>query len=207
MTKPGYLRRLDERRAKASLKRQIVFGLLLGWLLTLAGAFNYYFVLGAVDALWGALMLAGLLVLLLTIVIPQCLSPIERAWALVTGWAGHAVFAILLVAVYFLVIVPVGVVLTWRRGRHPFYEWGEAGGGSELQAERWVKKVVPVEVSAASGSTRSRSLFVQPFVVIGYFARNGQYLFLPALLLLLILGLALFFVQSSALAPLIYTLF
>ena len=43
--------------------------------------------------------------------------------------------------------------------------------------------------------------------VLQFFARRGHYIFLPTLVVLLALGLVLFFVKSSVLAPFIYTLF
>jgi hypothetical protein len=41
---------------------------------------------------------------------------------------------------------------------------------------------------------------------LSFFAQRGHYLLLPVLLFLLLLGLILFFVQTSALAPFIYTI-
>lgn len=42
--------------------------------------------------------------------------------------------------------------------------------------------------------------------VVVYFIRNKHYLLIPVLVLLLVLGLIMFFVKASALAPFIYTL-
>ncbi|MGK7877227.1 MAG: DUF5989 family protein [Xenococcaceae cyanobacterium] len=44
-------------------------------------------------------------------------------------------------------------------------------------------------------------------MVIAYFIRSGNYIFIPALIFLLIFGLLMFFVQSTGIAPFIYTLF
>jgi hypothetical protein len=43
--------------------------------------------------------------------------------------------------------------------------------------------------------------------ILTFFARQGHYLFLPTLVVLIALGMVLFFVKTSALAPFIYTLF
>ena len=43
--------------------------------------------------------------------------------------------------------------------------------------------------------------------MIGYFVRNGHFMLLPVVVFLLVAGLVLYFVKTSALAPFIYTLF
>ena len=43
--------------------------------------------------------------------------------------------------------------------------------------------------------------------MIAFFFRRGNYVLLAIVILLVVLGLVLYFVQSSALAPFIYTLF
>ena len=43
--------------------------------------------------------------------------------------------------------------------------------------------------------------------VLQFFAARGHYVYLPTLVILMSLGLVLFFVKSSALAPFLYTLF
>jgi hypothetical protein len=52
-----------------------------------------------------------------------------------------------------------------------------------------------------------QGLLFQPLGVLVFFARRGHYLFIPVLVFLLILGLVMFFAQTSSLAPFIYTLF
>lgn len=202
LTKPAYLRRLDDRARRAALKRCILFGLVLGWPLALIGAFRYCFVPGVVDSLWLAVTLVGLLLLTFSLILPGALDPAERAWMAVAHAIGRVVFSTVLTVVYVCFILPVGRVLRWMRGEHPFYRWSD---GAKIEAEGWVRKEVITESQRTS--SRQRPVLVQPFVVLGHFLRSGQYLLLPTLVLLLILGLLLFFVQSSALAPFIYTIF
>lgn len=202
MTRYAYLVRLDRRAHAREQKRQIVFGLVLGWMVTALGAFNYFLVTGANDAVWHAVLAAGLAILLVTVAVPSAISLVERPWLAGTRWIGRAVIATILTAGYFLFFLPVGQIMRLLRGRHPFYSWGD---GSPIAGEGWVRKDLPTEMRATA--SRKLPLLAQPFVVIGFFVRRGQYIFLPALIVLLLLGLIMFFVQSSALAPFIYTLF
>ena len=45
------------------------------------------------------------------------------------------------------------------------------------------------------------------FSTFGFFYERGHYLVLPILAVLMVLGVILFFVQGSVLAPFIYTIF
>jgi hypothetical protein len=159
-----YLGRLRERTAWLALKRQIVLGLVGGWLLLLIGAFRYYYALHATKPASIALMVAGGILFALGLLWPQGLAPVERGVRAATGWIGKTILMAFLSLTYLVVITPVGLV--WRTTR---------------------------------GS--------QPFFVVGYFVRNGHFMLLPVLVFLLVAGLVLYFVKSSALAPFIYTLF
>ncbi|MBI2841752.1 MAG: hypothetical protein HYX75_25840 [Acidobacteria bacterium] len=202
MIRYSYLVRLDHRAHARQQKRQIVFGLVLGWIMTVLGAFNYFLVTGANDAIWHAVLIAGMAILLVTVSVPAAIGIIERPWVAATRWIGRAVFATILTTGYFVFFLPVGRIMRLWRGNHPFYSWGD---GSPVAGEGWVSKDLPAEMRATA--SRRLPLLAQPFVVISFFVRRGQYLFLPALIVLLLLGLIMFFVQSSALAPFIYTLF
>jgi len=75
----------------------------------------------------------------------------------------------------------------------------------ELQG--WIGKETIVIDADLSRTGLRRYLLLQPIVVLGFFIRRGHILLVPVVILLMILGLILFFVQTSALAPFIYTLF
>ncbi len=201
--RPGtYLRRLAERRTAEAVRRQIGYGLVLGWVLTLVAGFVYVCVPSRVDWLWGGLMVAGWLHLAAAVVLPQVLAWPERLWMGLARFLGGLVMAALLTIVYYLMFWPAG--LLWRRrGTHPFHWWTTA---DEAGHPGW-EKIDLVEPGFGTTEDRRRSMPVLLGSVIGHFFRRSHYLVLPILIVLLLLGLALFFVQGSALAPFIYTLF
>ena len=90
------------------------------------------------------------------------------------------------------------------RGADPFYAWT---GEAPAVTQGWVPKSVVDDRRSASSEAAMRPLSSQLFVVIGYFLRNGHFVLVPVVVFLLLAGLVLFFVKSSALAPFIYTLF
>lgn len=205
MTTPSnYLGRLRERTAFLALKRQIVLGLVGGWLLMLLGGFRHLYVVTAREATSLTLLAAGAALFAVGLAWPQGLAVVERGIRAATGWIGKGILLAFLSLTYFLIITPVGVVWRALRGADPFYAWtAEAPSGMQ----GWVPKSVVDDRRSASSEAAMRPLSSQLFVVIGYFLRNGHFVLVPVVVFLLLAGLVLFFVKSSALAPFIYTLF
>lgn len=205
MTDRGYLVRLHGRRALAALKRQIVFGLVLGALLALVGAQRTYLVLAARDAVWRPVMWAGFAALALTLLLPSVWTWPERALRAVAQTVSKGVLQLLLCLVYFSVMLPFGLILRLRRGPHPLYSWKEQ---APADAEGWVEKQVFAAGLTRDGAGRTRFATLAGLVdILAFFVKRGDALLIPALIVLLLLALFFFFVQTSALAPFIYTLF
>ncbi len=199
-----YLIRLRERSAWLALKRQIVLGLVGGWLLLLIGGFRYFYEVHARGPVAIALLVAGGVLLAMGLAWPQGLAGVERGVRAATGWIGKGVLMAFLSVTYFAVITPVGLLWRAARGSHPFYAWTDRPPAA---MEGWVPKSVVDDARAASAEAGIRRLATQPFFVVGYFVRNGHFMLLPVVVFLLVAGLVLYFVKTSALAPFIYTLF
>ncbi|MGK7933878.1 MAG: DUF5989 family protein [Microcystaceae cyanobacterium] len=204
LTKYNYLRRWRERKRIGRTKQLITFGMTLGLLITLFSGFQYLFVIGANDTLWWFLLTTGIVIFLLSFIIPSSISPIEKLLRLITQWIGKTIFLLMLVLIYFILVFPVGLVLRSVKGTEPFYTWEKT---CELTVKGWVKKELTEDIKTFDKSSQKLPLILQPIKIISYFSRNGHYLFIPLLILMLILGLVMFFVQTSSLAPFIYTLF
>jgi hypothetical protein len=202
MTMSPYLARRQARLAVEELEREIVFGFVVSTILLVVGSWRYFMVVGASDLVSIALAAAGGLGILLTLVFPS-------AWQRPESWLGNVLraiggflFAVLLSLVYGLLVTPVGWILRKVKGPDPIYSWTSAPCDG---MEGWHPKQVLYEVNVGQ---RANLSVARRFVnVLRFFASQGHYLFIPTLLLLLVLGMILFFVKSSALAPFIYTLF
>lgn len=202
----SYARRLAERRETEEIRQLSHFGLVLGWLFTLLGGFCWLCVISRIDWFWSFLMTLGLVMVTLGTVVPRALYWPHRLWMRIAHWQGHLVMTVLLSIAYFCLIWPLG---WWEKrkngGARPFYSWDvnppDLATGWEAFAE------TPSHANARdSARSKTRSLFWLFFETLAFFARRGHYLLLPVLILLLLLGLILFFVQSSVLAPFIYTI-
>jgi hypothetical protein len=199
----GYLRRHNARVASGALRRHIVFGLVIGGLLLVKGAFEVLFVAGSWDQLWTVVACLGAFSLVLTVVFPSAWAWPERWFRRLTSVVGRGVFSALLSVVYVVLFWPVGWWMRMRHGTDPIYAWE---GEAPRTMQGWTAKT-SATIAHAPGARGERHLILQPFVILGFFFQRGNLLLVPALVLLLVLGLLLFFVQTSALAPFIYTLF
>ncbi len=197
----GYLRDLALRREAMAIRRQIVYGLAMGWFLLLVPGFVYFCVPSRFDPLWGALIVLGAIHLGAAVVLPQALYWPERIWMKIARWQGWLVMSALLTVIYFALIWPAGYLS--RRRTRGFASWASHPTDSK---SAW-QAVEVAEAEAGSNAAGYRSLPVVLASVVGFFFRRGDYVLVLVVILLVVLGLALYFVQSSALAPFIYTLF
>lgn len=204
MTKYSYLQRLKQRQHLARLKEQIVFGLTLGWLMALIGGFHYFFAINQNDSLWKMLFYMGMGLIAISMILPGAIALLQFPLRKVTEKIGEQVFLLILLACYFLFIFPVGIFFRRKQKSYSFYAWQDK---FMTQAEGWMKWESREDIQLFHPRAKKRPLMLQLAWVVAYFMRNGHYLLIPVLVLLLVLGLIMFFVKTSALAPFIYTLF
>jgi len=201
LTRESYLTRLDGRRESEELKSNIIFGLALGWVMTLMGAFRFYCLMQ--DNWWLTVSEVGLGLLATTVVMPGLIGYPRKLLSLVGGFIATQVFKLLIAIVYFIVVLPAGLVSQKVYGTHPFYSWTET---APANMEGWVDKNLTNEKVTGKRNQKS-SMFVHSLQAFRYFTDHGQLILLPCLVLFLVMGLMGVLVQSSAIAPLIYTLF
>jgi uncharacterized protein DUF5989 len=199
----SYLERRNARVALARLKREIVFGIAISSLMLGTGAWRYFMVVGTDDRLWSVVAVAGGVGLLLTLVLPWLWRIPQAGVQAIARRVGGVLFAALLAVVYALLVVPVGWALRSLKGADPVYAWESDAPPARMEGWR-SKEVTPEANLDGHGKAGVLHTFVK---VLQFFARRGHYVFLPTLVILLALGIVLFFVKASALAPFIYTLF
>ena len=203
MTESGYLTRLSLRRELEATSRRTVFGLILGWIALLVGSTRWAFVPGDATAPSAALVLIGCLLLACATLVPSLLRGPESLLRRATGGIGRLVLGIALVLVFYLLMVPAGWFLRRRGEATPYAWWTDQPPAT---VEGWIDKEDP-DLALRSRLGRGAPLLSQPFLIVADFIQRGRFLLLPALCVLLLLGLVLFFVQTSVLAPFLYTLF
>lgn len=199
----GYRARRELRAASRRLTQLLVFGYGIGAIVLAIGSYNYLFAAAGRTPASKATAIAGAALLLLTLAAPFAWALPERLLRRAGNWIGHGAMTIVLVIVYFAFFWPVGALLRRLKGPDPVYEWRILPPPG---MEGWRTKELPPDVASADAPGRGPGR-IGLFTVLAFFARRGHYLLIPALLVLVSLGIALFFLQTSALAPFIYTLF
>ena len=201
----GFLARHKARQARQDQHRRIVFGVVLGLILMLVAGTLFYLVAGANDALWRVIFWMGCGLLVAGVLGPRLLAPIERIWSSAAQLIGKSLLLAVLIMFYVIFIVPIGLGMRMFRGAAPFYSWQDAA--APLGMEGWSPKVIDRGEKDSATQVRPRGMVLQLVNVFAYFIRNRQIAYLPLLVVLLCVGWVMFFLQTSALAPFIYTLF
>ena len=200
----GYLERRAKREAWIQVKQHIGFGYIICGFLFLLGGLKVAITLTTRDPIWLVTMWIGIVGIVVTLVFPSGWIVPEKIFRRLAGFIGHIVFSILLTALYFILFLPVGLGLRWVRGLDPIHVWRDCPPEG---ATCWNPKIVETIGGRGASAGKARHMLVQPFIIMAFFIQRGQYFIIPALILMLTLGLLLFFVQTSPLAPMIYTLF
>jgi len=203
----GYLKRMRERESEKGLAKQSTFGVVIGGILALFGLARHLLAADARPTTSMILMGAGGLLFLFGLFLPKALGPVEKAVFWATSWLGKAIMTIFLTLIYVVAVWPIGAFMRATRGTAPFYRWGTEKAPADLELEGWVEKVSEADKRPVTSEAEGLNLLLQPFAILQYFVNHGLWIFIPVILILVILGLVLFFAQGSALAPLIYTLF
>jgi len=205
LTRQSFLERRALRAASRELTQMLVLGYALGLAALGLGLYKFYIAQDALDDFWMVVAWLGAGAVLATLLAPFIWRGPERLLRRLGNWLGGKIMAAILALVYYAFFWPVGALLRATQGSHPIYAWEST---ADADMEGWRDKVLPADlacVQSASGRRGLRRLGL--FNVLVFFARRGHFFLIPALLVLVSIGIALFFLQTSALAPFIYTLF
>lgn len=201
----SFIQRRQMRMALRELTQLLVLGLGVGTILICMGAYKFFLVQEASDLFWCAVGWAGATIIALTLIYPYMWHMPEQWIRKFGGWVGHKLMILVLTAVYFALIWPIGLLLRATKGTHPIYGWSHQ---YPTKMEGWHRKEFAMDINALlEQHRRQKKHRVGVINVMMFFAQRGHYVMMPVLFTLVALGIALFFLQTSALAPFIYTLF
>lgn len=201
LTRQSYLQQRACRLQSEKITQCAAFGLVLGVGFSLYGAIGYSVGLAFSDMYYLAFMCVGLVLLGFGIAQPLLLDKPSALFRVVAGKLGHFIFQVLLIAIYYALLTPLAVLRSKQSPQAPFVAWASNTTG---HGYGWSPKQTRTMVQAGKGKANLAGTF---YAILVYFARHGRWFMLPLLVVLLSLGLLLFFAQTSAFAPFIYTLF
>ena len=176
-----------------------VFGQLGGLIVSLLGFMKWLTTYNAVMSnILLALTAFGLYMIISGVILPQSLEWCYKPFSIFGNKIGELIFDVLLLIVYFVFVLPVGLFMRRKNHDYLYLEWDDKYPYDEKNGFTSWK---------SSGASSKNGMLSTSARIIEMFMMNGKYIFIPAVLILIALGIILFFVSSSVMAPFIYTLF
>ena len=198
-----YKKDLNNRHEYKLLKENAIIGLLGGVILFIWGLMGYLNNTGIAERMFVYLMYLGGLFFLCGFICPSLLYYPSKAFRAIGNIIGTTIFSIILGILYIVFILPVGLAILRKRKKYNMAVWNEFFDSS-------VDSTLSYKQKSAEGTSDIRDrygIMHSVFRLFAYFYMNRQYIFIPVLCILVIIGLIFFFVSSTIIAPFIYTLF
>jgi len=195
-----YLERKKQNDEKELEKNHIIFGLMAGFILIVVGFLLW---LTVTSRLWAMMLLCviglGGVLLLLAIIAPALLKfPCKafRAWGKLMG---RVIFTAVLVMVYFLLIVPVGLGMRRKQENQGYAQW------NETPPKLCSTFCAMPNINPTQAEKTSYFNIVQKLLAL--FVASKHYLMIPALIIMVLLGLVFFFTTSNVVLVFVYAIF
>lgn len=191
-----YLQEKKIRENRKNYKDNVLFGMLGGVFLAFLSFVQFLRVGKGWDILWAIVFVFAILLFMIAIIYTPLVEPIKNGFMKVGNAIGNLVFKLLLIIMYITFFIPAGKLMDKRK--YEFYSWETGLSGAKGFIDREM-----LYNSDSDYSDKNISLYR----VISFFMERRQFVMLPALVILLVLGIVLFFLSSTVVAPFIYTLF
>ena len=181
-----YIRRVEKRQRRKKTLSFYVFGLGFGHILLLWSLFGWLNTPSSwLDIVFVAGMVSAGIIIICTFLLPE----LQRVVSLLFQKMGTLLFWLLLSVVYILCFVPANI---WKKRKNA--------------------QVVPEPKTSFVNHTKtitrsSNNKAIHILNIVNFFISERMYYILPAIVILILLGLFLAFLQTSVVAPLIYTFF
>lgn len=201
-----YLEIKNQRDEYEETKGETIFGLFFGFVLILAGLFNNLPVYGSISlnvVICIVILSTGLLLMLMAVAVPSVLKYPYKGFVFLGKLIGRAVFLVLLTLIYIVLVLPVGLFIRRKRKDFGFQNWNNKYVGKDTAFEN-------INTTGIEGvdEISKRSFLRNIYNLFSLFIRNRRLPLIPVAIILILLGLILFFISSSVVFNFfIYTLF
>lgn len=198
----SYIRKQKEFEKDKITKDMGLFGTVGGVVLFGVGGLNYLNNTGIVGTIWFVVASIGFALIALGLIVPDILVRPYNVLLGITSVIGNTIFRVLLLFVYYILIVPFGMITKKKREQYGYLSWDNDENLTLINTsfDEW-------DESEAQNKRKSNGMLTVFINVIGMMIERKQIFMIPAIIVLVILGLLLFFASSTVLAPFIYTLF
>lgn len=200
----NYINKIKLKEEKSNLRQEILFGQVTGLLIT-AISFLYFLSIDnkMVEVILQLLMIVGCFMFISGVIFPYILYYPSKFFKNLINKIFIFIFSIILVIVYIIFILPVGLIniKKWKE-KYNFISWN-----NKKEIKKFRGFVIRTEIQNDEDYVKRTGKFKNILKVLGYFINKKQFILIPILCILILLGFLLFFVTSSIVTPMIYTLF
>ena len=199
----NYLNSINARKEKENLKECVIFGQTIGLIIILVSLLKFLTINASNDKYIIILMAIGLGIFLLGLIFPYVLYYPNKIFKYLVNKIFLCCFLIILSIIYLVLIIPIGLFNRQKyQKKYGFYSWNDK---SKIKFKQFTdKEVAYLNVYQKSTSISKFKIINQ---VISYFINSKEYMLIPTILIFILLGVIFYFVTSSVVAPMLYTLF
>lgn len=201
MTNQNYLSRLQEKKLNKEIKDCAMFGIFTGGIIFLISGWYKLFTTVGHITLFNCLLTISGLMFICGVIIPQILYYPQKFLLTIGNFLFEILFKLLLLLVYIFIVIPTGLIYE-KKIPICYKTWDNK---ENLETEKWTEKTF--DYSLANGSHAHKNFMFSCLNVLKFFITKKQMFLIPAIIAILILGIIFSFIQSSLIAPFIYTLF
>ncbi len=201
----AYINELKQKKENEALKEEILFGQGMGIVLIIVAGLKYLTTTHLiVEYISIFLMVFGLTILLLGIIYPYALYYPSKLLKKFINKIFLAILLIILTIIYILVLLPVALLKKKKwASEYGFYLW--KNNTNNINWKGFSPRINTIENISKNEKRANRiSIIIK---IVSYFIERKNFILIPLLCLLLLTGLLFFFVTSSVITPMIYTLF
>ncbi len=169
-----------------------IFGLMFGFILFLLNVFIFLSTtdIPLLNYINTSLMALGILFILLATIYPNTLNLVHRFFNLIANFIGNIIFKIILTIVYVILVIPIGLIIRVKRKK-----------------EILNRDTNFINYNNSDTKLNNNKGIFNILRIFKLFSNEHYALMLPLIIILITIGILLIFVQSSVIAPFIYTLF
>lgn len=200
-----YIECINKKREKENLKQEILFGQGTGAVITIVAFLQFLSTTNViVEYIMKFLMLLGISLFTAGVAFPYILYYPSKGLEKIINKIFQLLFQVILVVIYFLFILPVGLICRKKwASQYGFFCWDS--NTEIIESKGFVKRENMAEVDKESQKRDNK--FKNVIKIIGYFKERKQFVLIPILCVLILLGFLFFFITSGVVTPMIYTLF
>lgn len=200
-----YIENKNQKKEKEDLRQEILFGQVTGLIITIVAFLHFLSTTNKVDeVIMKIFMIMGTIFFVTGIVFPYALYyPSKWIKAFINKVFQGLLIGILTI-IYIVFVLPIGLIYRkkWRK-EYEFFSWNSTNQKLKERGFRKRKNSDEEEIDEIKRNNKIKSVTK----IVGYFIEKKQFILIPILCTLILLGFLFFFVTSSVVTPMIYTLF